>query len=188
MRRHSRNDQIKRAIATGILATVPMALLGCQENRYASQRPPPAREIESAAAGKASASAAPAPSPLNATVEVAGLRVRFVAQRECGSPEPGIPGAGRRLWAAEFDITNVSEEPRAVNPFHITLEDERRARYVTSLVGCAPLLPARLLAPKEHARGFVPFELPNPTSRVQLTFRSPNPKPVEAIARFVAEL
>ncbi|MGC4066609.1 MAG: hypothetical protein QM784_18635 [Polyangiaceae bacterium] len=59
---------------------------------------------------------------------------------------------------------------------------------MTSLVGCAPLLPAQFLAPKERARGFVPFEIPKSTRRGQLTFRSPDPAPPDAAARFFAEI
>jgi hypothetical protein len=183
-----RNLQTNRRWCIGIMAfTLATAgMLGC-DGRSAAPTPAPTVSQTSDATTTAPSTFVP-PSPLGETVELAGLRVRFVTQRDCSSPEPGVPGAGRRLVAAEFELTNASDAPRAINPFHFTLEDERRAKYVTSLVGCAPLLPARILAPKERARGFVPFEIPNATARVQLTLRSPESMPPGAVARFVADL
>ncbi|HEY5960614.1 MAG TPA: hypothetical protein VIV60_28870, partial [Polyangiaceae bacterium] len=51
---------------------------------------------------------------------------------------------GYRAWAVELEITNTSSRRLAVNPFFATLTDSEKYSYTTTLVGCEPLLPARL--------------------------------------------
>jgi hypothetical protein len=98
-------------------------------------------------------------------------RVRFVSQQRCASPEPSVPGNHNSLWAAELEITNTSAKPIAINPYYLTFKDSQNYTYVTSLVGCPPILDARFLRPGERARGFVPFELPQALQEGTLTYR-----------------
>jgi Domain of unknown function (DUF4352) len=124
---------------------------------------------------------------LGETITLTNVRIRITSQRRCSSPEPFIPKPGHQLWAAEVEITNISNRLFLVNPFHLTLRDARKNDYVTSLIGCVPVLESKSLAPEEQVRGFVPFELPQSVQAATLTYR-PNPGAErDEFARFFVE-
>lgn len=95
--------------------------------------------------------------------------------------------SGNQIWAAELEITNVSKGPISVNPFYLTLKDERKNTYVTNLAGCPPLLDSKMLAPGERARGFVPFEVPEFVQAATLTYRPVFDSNVDESTRFYVE-
>jgi hypothetical protein len=128
-------------------------------------------------AGSSAPSAAPEASNSSSTLrlgqaaELPDFRIKFVSQRDCEARVVARARGGYRAWAVELEVTNTSSRRLAVNPFFATLTDDDRFSYTTTLIGCDPLLPARLLEPKETVRGFVPYALPNATTLVTLSYR-----------------
>jgi hypothetical protein len=123
---------------------------------------------------------------LGQTAELPTYRVKLVSQRDCGAPSATARTA-YRSWAAELEVTNISPQRVAANPFYATLQDEQNFTYTTSLVGCAPLLPAKLLEPRETIRGYVPFEIPHTTPSVVLRYHPVQRGNVHHVARFRVE-
>jgi hypothetical protein len=125
---------------------------------------------------------------LGEPVTLTNVRIRITSQRRCSSPEPFVPKTGNQLWAAEVELTNTSNRIFFVNPFHLTLSDARKNEFVTSLIGCSPVLESKPLAPGEQIRGFVPFELPQSIQAATLIYRPHPDTNREEIARFFVEL
>lgn len=163
--------------------------LGCHaRERYESS---PTSTAAVTPSGEAAApSSLPVPSatiPVHALGEVAELplyRVKLVAERDCGSPTSAAQGRPLRSFGVELEVTNLSTDVLATNPFYATLVDNERYTYTTSLSGCTPQLPARFLNPQETVRGWVPFELPRNVVTVHLDYRPVIAGDAPQIARF----
>lgn len=153
-----------------------------------------ARTEPDSAASAASAIASTAPSiqspilKLGQTAQLPAYTAKLVSQRVCRDVHDGSTRRAMRSWAAELEITSLTTERLAVNPFSVTLQDDQGFSYRTSLVGCTPLLPAKLLEPQGTTRGYVPFELPLATTTVTLTLSPWFGADRAQVARFRLEL
>ena len=125
---------------------------------------------------------------LGQTAELPSYRAKLVSQRDCAEASAVQNRRATRTWAAELEITNTGTEPLAVNPFYASLQDDQKYSYTTSLRGCTPLLPAKLLVPKETVRGYVPFELPRAVPNVTLSYQPVMRGSEYQVARFRIEL
>jgi hypothetical protein len=162
----------QRLLAPSILCT----LLGCQQehggNRPSASVAPPPPSVQSPVLS------------LGQTAELPSYRIRLASQRDC----TGAVRTGNRSWAVELEVTNTSAKKIPVNPFYATLEDDQKYSYTTNLVGCAPLLAAKLLEPNETVRGYVPYELPRTTAHVALSYHPIMLGNASYVARFQIEL
>lgn len=93
--------------------------------------------------------------------------VRFEAMRSCSSEAvPGAPApAASRVWMAANVQFRSKVRGLFVTPRDFSLESGGivvSARHVKppALPGCSPVLPQKSLGPKQTARGFVVFEVP----------------------------
>ncbi len=124
---------------------------------------------------------------LGQTASLPTYRAKLVSLRECGSASAGQTRRATRAWAVELEITNTGTDLLPASPFYATLLDDQKHAYTTSLAGCDPLLPAKLLRPNETVRGYVPYELPIATPSVTLSYHPVNRGAVSQIARFHIE-
>lgn len=125
---------------------------------------------------------------LNQTADFPLYRVKLVSQRDCSAANATTSRSGFRTWGVELEVTNLSPSPLAASPFYATLVDDQRFTYTTSLSECAPMLPAKLLQPRETVRGWVPFELPRDVVAVSLNYHPVLPGNASYVARFRLEL
>jgi hypothetical protein len=165
-----------------LLWGVSLLGFGCDSTDLAALR---FRSSSPSSVGQARVSAL---ATLGQTAAIREVQIRFVSQRDCGSPEAGTPIPGYRVWAAELEITNSSGTPITVNPFHFGFEDAQKNHYTTSLIGCPPLLDARRIPPGDIVRGFVPFEIPKATPVAVLTYEPARVYGLKPYPLFHAEL
>lgn len=164
-----------------LLAGVLGGLLCCQRLEHSEAYP--AASIAPAAASVQSPIV-----KLGQTAALPTYRAKLVSLRECSSTSAVQTRRATRAWAVELEITNTGTDLLAASPFYATLLDDQKHTYTTSLAGCEPLLPAKLLAPNETVRGYVPYELPVATPSVTLNYQPVNRGAVSQIARFQIEL
>jgi hypothetical protein len=139
-------------------------------------------------AGAPTTSGTPQLLELGQVAELDQYRIKLVSQRDCETRPVARGRSGFRTWAVELEITNKSSRRIPVNPFCAKLVDGEKFSYTTTLTGCEPLLPARLLAPHETVRGFIPFQLPNTTPNVVLSYRPVTAGSRQQEARYRVEL
>jgi hypothetical protein len=125
---------------------------------------------------------------LGQTASLPTYRAKLVSQRDCSGASAAQTRHATRAWAVELEITNIGANLLPASPFYATLLDDEKHAYTTSLAGCGPLLPAKLLGPNETVRGYVPYELPVATPSVTLSYRPVNRGAASHTARFRVEL
>jgi hypothetical protein len=177
-----RHRMPRRLIITLALA-VPGAVVQCNNAGVTTSK---------SKASTSTSLTAPLPSTheygLNELAIRGSFEIRMVSQRKCSVAVPAPTRTGNRIWAAELEISNVSKGPISVNPFFLTLKDERKNTYVTNLNGCPPILESQMLLPGARARGFVPFEIPEFVQAATLTYRPVLSSDIDESTRFFVEL
>jgi hypothetical protein len=124
------------------------------------------------------------PLTVGQTATLPHYSLTLVSQRPCAATDAGIPSPKNRLWAVELKIVNRGKGPLLFNPFNVKAVDADRFEYVSSLIGCEPVLHAGVLASGEAMRGFVSFELPSNLSALTLRYRPAAPDQNEETATF----
>jgi hypothetical protein len=173
-----------RATSWLLVSVVLAALLSC--GRFDGGLPSPTASAVSTTSATPSTQAPIL--TLGGTAQLPTYRAKLVSQRQCSEAYTAQARRDTRPWAVELEITNTSTQRIPANPFYATVQDDQKHTYTTSLVGCTPLLPAKLLSPGETVRGYVPYELPLATANVTLYYRPAWRGQIDSIARFRLEI
>jgi len=135
--------------------------------------------------GQAPAVSAPAP-PAEAPAPVVGAEPRVhplgelgrahdytmsaESVKDCLLEPPFAPKNGFVKVGIEVSLEGTSRLEVPVNPFYATLFGASGDSYTSTLAGCEPGLPSIRLTSGQRARGFVTFEIPKTTRKLELRY------------------
>ena len=92
------------------------------------------------------------------------------SSKDCPLELPFAPKRGDVKLGIEVSIQGTSDREVPVNAFYATLADARGDTYSATLAGCDPPLPAVRLTNGKSARGFVTFEIPKASEKLELRY------------------
>lgn len=92
------------------------------------------------------------------------------SDKECPEATAFAPKRGFIKFGVEVSISGTSTVEVPVNPFYATLHDSTGDVYTSNLAGCDPGLPAVRVTTGKKARGFVTFEIPTMSRKLELRY------------------
>jgi hypothetical protein len=92
------------------------------------------------------------------------------SDKECPVDSPFAPKRGFVKLGLEVSVEGISGVEVPVNPFYATLCDSNGDTYTSTLAGCEPSLPSVRVTTGKKARGFVTFEIPATSRRLELRY------------------
>jgi hypothetical protein len=92
------------------------------------------------------------------------------SDKECPVDSPFATKRGFVKFGVELSLEGTSAVEVPVNPFYATLYDAGGDAYTTTLAGCDPGLPPIRVTAGEKARGFVTFEIPVASRKLELHY------------------
>jgi hypothetical protein len=90
--------------------------------------------------------------------------------RNCPLDPPFSPKAGNVKVGIAVVIEGASTAEVPVNPFYASLTDESGESYSSTLAGCSPGLPSIRVTTGTKASGYVTFEIPKTSRRLELRY------------------
>ncbi len=151
---------------TGIwLLLGPLALssVGCHATTDA---PPPSASSESATLLGTEERV----HPMGELAIAADYTMSMDSDKECGRDSPFVTKRGFVKLGVEVSLEGTSAVEVPVNPFYATLYDAGGDVYTSTLAGCDPGLPSVRITTGKKARGFVTFEIPAASRRLELRY------------------
>ena len=88
----------------------------------------------------------------------------------------GAGSSARKAFAkigVEVDLQATSNLEVPVNVFYATVMDANGDRYLATLAGCEPALPAVIITHDGSAHGFITFEVPRLSRKLELRYAPP---------------
>jgi hypothetical protein len=92
------------------------------------------------------------------------------SDKECPLDPPFASKRGFVKVGLELSVEGTSAVEVPVNPFYALLYDAGGETYTSTLAGCEPNLPSVRLTVGKKARGFVTFEIPRGSRRLELRY------------------
>jgi hypothetical protein len=93
--------------------------------------------------------------------------------KDCATDEVTSGKKPRSAMGVEVDIQGTSDLQIPANVFYATAEDANGDRYVATLTGCEPGLPALLVTRGHSAHGFITFEVPKLSRNIEVHYAPP---------------
>src|SRR5262249_45368791 len=90
--------------------------------------------------------------------------------KECPMDPPFSPRRGKTKVGVEVSIQGASEREVPTNVFYATLTDARGDSYSATLAGCEPALPSLRLTDGKRVHGFITFEVPKASAKLELRY------------------
>lgn len=91
----------------------------------------------------------------------------FDGVKDCPRSEPSSARKGFTRIGVDVDIQATSARQLPVNVFYASLFDANGDAYTPTLTGCDPPLPSVVLAGNARVRGYVTFEVPMLSRRLE---------------------
>jgi hypothetical protein len=90
--------------------------------------------------------------------------------KDCPMDPPFAPKRGNAKVGVEVSIQGTSTREVPVNVFYATVYDSRGDSYAATLAGCEPALPALRITNGQSSHGFVTFEVPKTSDKLELRY------------------
>lgn len=90
--------------------------------------------------------------------------------KDCPMDAPFAPKRGNAKVGLEVSVQGTTDREVPVNAFYATLRDARGDSYSATLAGCEPALPAVRVTREGSAHGFITFEIPKVSDKLELRY------------------
>jgi hypothetical protein len=144
----------------------PLFLVGCHAHADAPAPTPSGDTAESAMmlGGEARVH------PIGELATAPDYTMSLESDKECPLDSPFAPKRGYVKVGLELSVEGTSAVEIPVNPFYASLYDSGGTVYTSTLAGCEPGLPSVRVTAGRKVRGFVSFEIPTTSHRLELRY------------------
>jgi hypothetical protein len=144
----------------------PLFLIGCHTHADAPAPTPSTETTESATMLGTEARV----HPIGELAIAPDYTMSLESDKECPLDSPFAPKRGYVKIGLELSVEGTSAVEIPVNPFYASLYDAGGTVYTSTLAGCEPGLPSIRVTAGKKARGFVTFEIPTASHRLELRY------------------